>query len=99
MNTTDIAQTLIGFLGSLAGSGPWGLAAMGVGILALVGGIQFAVRNFNKKIDARDQENAGADAGRTATELQNQTRNVAKQLEDLGKNNPAVDPSELIKKK
>lgn len=97
MKVSDVLGMITGFLGSLAGAGPWGIAAMALGVIAAFFGVQYSIGKWNRKIDARDQENAGADAGKTATELQNQVRDVANKLEDIGNKNPAVDPSKIIK--
>lgn len=94
MDTSALIQTLVGFLGSLAGSGPWGLAAMGVGIIAILFGVQYSIGQFNKKVDAKDQDNAGSDAGETAADLQSQTKRVASKLKDLGDKYPATEPTE-----
>ena len=93
MDVSKVVSIAVSFLGSLAGAGPWGLAAMVLGIIASVLGVGYAIRGWNKKVDANDQKLAGADAGNTATELQNQTRNVANGLDEVGKANPAEDPT------
>lgn len=92
MNLTPIIQIAVTFLGTLAGAGPWGLGAMVLGIGAAIFGVNKAISKFNKNADIKDQENAGADAGITATELQRQTREVASNLETIGNNNPATPP-------
>jgi len=97
MDVSSIIQSAMGFMGSLAGSGPWGLAAMAVGILTVFFGVQYSIRQFNKKVDAKDQVNAGSDAGETAADLQEQSKNVAKRLADLGEKFPAIDPDEKKK--
>jgi hypothetical protein len=99
MDITKIATMLMGFVGSMAGAGPWGLGAIGVGLAALFFGIQYAIRNFNSKVDAGDQANAGSDAGSTASELQNQTQEVTGQLDVVGNLHPAIDPDAKVIKK
>lgn len=94
MDTSTVMQTMMGFLGSLAGSGPWGLATMGVGIVAILFGVQYSIRQFNKKVDAKDQDNAGSDAGETAADLQVQTKRVASKLKELGDKYPATESVE-----
>lgn len=99
MDVTKLATMAVGFLGSLAGAGPWGLAAMLLGIIASVAGVGMAINRWNKNVDENDQKLAGTDAGNTATELQNQTREVSKKLSEVGSANPAVEESEADKKK
>lgn len=99
MDTSKVIGIAVSFLGSLAGAGPWGLAAMALGLIASVVGVGYAIRGWNRKVDANDQKLAGADAGNTATELQNQTRDVARGLDEVGKANPADDPDKKPEEK
>jgi hypothetical protein len=85
MNWTGIAQVLISALASMAGAGPWGVAAMVLGLGAVVGGVAFLIGKWNKKVDAGDLERAGADAGETAVDLKNQAdrnREFERQFEE-----------------
>lgn len=72
MSWTSAAQILISFFGTLASSGPWGILAMLLGAGGVVGAISYLIGKFNKSVDARDLEKAGADAGNSAVELKNQ---------------------------
>jgi hypothetical protein len=72
MNWTDLIGALPGLLGLLAGSGPYGIAAMVLGGGALYGVVWYFVKKMNEKVDAGDLARGGADAGNTAVDLKNQ---------------------------
>lgn len=91
METKDYLTMAISFFSNLATSSPWGLAAVGIAVLSSMFGINAYIKKVNKNTDSKDQENAGADAGETATELQGQVREVANKLDELGKANQADD--------
>ena len=71
-NWSSIISGLPSLLMGLAGAGPWGIAAMVLGIVAMLGGAGFLIAKFNGKIDASDLERGGADVGETAVDLRNQ---------------------------
>jgi hypothetical protein len=85
---SGVLGALLGVIGGAAGSG-W------PGVIALVGlGVAFPViytmlvKYFNSRIDARDLEKAGADAGKTAVDLKNQGEQAGKTLDELQKKFP-----------
>lgn len=72
MNWMDLAKLLITAFGSMAGAGPWGIAAMLLGGVGVLGGIAFMIGKWNKNVDSGDLDRGGADAGKSAVELKNQ---------------------------
>lgn len=72
MNWMNILTMLTAFVGTLSSAGPWGIGAMVVGGLGVVGAIGYLISGWNKNVDAGDLERAGADAGNTAVDLKNQ---------------------------
>lgn len=72
MDWTKIIGIIIGFIGSLASSGPWGLAAMGLGGAGLLGAIYFLIKKNNSRVDKGDFERAGEVSGKEAMDLRNQ---------------------------
>ena len=73
---------------SALGAGPVGLAALVILIIAGVVGVIFFTRAINKRTDARDLANAGADAGETAANLKKQASDARTQLDELEKAYP-----------
>ncbi|RYF21784.1 MAG: hypothetical protein EOO77_05375 [Oxalobacteraceae bacterium] len=57
---------------SLAGTGPFGLAAILIGAIGLLGGVAYMIGRGNKQGDEADLDRGGADAGVTAQTLKNQ---------------------------
>lgn len=68
---------------AISSTGPYGVL-----MLVLLGGLgvfgyNFWVSKINKKADETDQKLAGEDAGKTATDLKNQTDIVRQKLEQV----------------
>lgn len=72
MSWTEIITICVAFLGTLSGSGPWGIAAMALGGGTIAYLATRAIKSFNKSVDASDDARAGADAGQTAQDLKMQ---------------------------
>lgn len=88
-----IFTALISLLGSALGSGPWGIAVLGVLGISGTFGYRYMMHWWNKKVDASDQENAGADAGTTAADIANQAGKINSDLDDLQNLNPPSPPT------
>lgn len=97
--SSTLAAAGVGFLGSLpgviaalAGAGWPGVIALSLGGIATLLGLGYLVSRINKMIDARDSQNAGADAGETATNLANQAQENRTQLDELENIDPPTRP-------
>lgn len=93
MEWTSVLSSAVGLISSLAGAGPWGLAAMGVGAGGLVYLAYYLINKNNERVDRGDMARAGADAGRTAQDLRKQAKFVNDEIErltqdELEKNEP-----------
>lgn len=86
-----IGSALLGLLGAAAGAGWPGVVAMALLGLGLPFAWGFLVKLMNDKMDSRDQARAGADAGKTAVDLQNQGRKVTQGLDAAESANPPTD--------
>ena len=85
MDWANLLAMLTGLISTLAGAGPWGLAAIALGMVIIGGVSAWAISSWNRRVDAGDMERAGADAGRTAADLKRQVDNVDKNLDNLSK--------------
>lgn len=91
-----IAQMFITFFAGLAGAGPWGIAAMAIGGIGVLGTVAFLIGKWNKSVDSGDLDRSGADAGNTAVDLKNQAdRNrefEKREKEEIEKTGPPKIP-------
>lgn len=71
----------LGLLGSAAGAGWPGIVAMVLLGLALPFGWGYLVKLYNRGVDKREMEKAGADAGMAAVDLANQGTQVTQGLD------------------
>lgn len=82
---------VLGTVGSVAGAGWSGVAALAFVGVALPFAYSFIVRMLNGKVDSRDLERAGENAGKTAQDIQNQGRQVSQGLDDAQAADPPTD--------
>lgn len=87
----SLISGLLAVLGSAAGAGWPGVVALVLVGLAVPFGWNILVGMANDWSDKRDQERAGADAGNTAVDLQNQGRGVSTGLDGAQKNAPPTE--------
>jgi hypothetical protein len=85
---------LPGFIAGLAGAGWPGVIAMVLGGVGLVVGLSAIISKLNKMIDSRDQESAGADAGKTAVEIANQAAGNRQDMSDIRNQDPPTKPAQ-----
>lgn len=74
MDWGNLLSLLPTLLTSLAGAGPWGIAAMVLGGGGIVAAVWYFIKRMNATRDATDAANAGADAGTVAQDLKNQAQ-------------------------
>jgi hypothetical protein len=85
MDWASIIAMLLSFVSALSNAGPWGIGAMVLGALGVVGSLAYLIGGWNKSVDARDTERSGADAGQTAVDLKNQA-DANRKYEDAQRN-------------
>lgn len=87
-------STLTGLAGAALGAGPWGAGVLA--ILAFGGffGLRALIGAINSRVDKNDTANAGADAGVTSVDMQNQASDNRHDLADLQKEHPPKPPAQ-----
>lgn len=78
-------MAILGVVGTLASSGPWGILALALGAASVAGGLTYLIVRYNKWVDANDMSNAGSDSGKTSSDLKNQLQSVHDELEKFKK--------------
>jgi hypothetical protein len=88
-----LAGAVPGIVGAALGSGWPGIIALVLAGVALFFGYTGIIAKWNQSVDKTDADRAGADAGRTATDLANQARDVRTGLDRLEQNDPPKPPA------
>lgn len=83
-----IISIVTGLASAALGAGPWGIGALALLGLGSGFGLNALIKAFNRRVDGRDQGNAGADAGNTAVDMANQASGNLADLADLKKQIP-----------
>jgi hypothetical protein len=83
-----LITSAVSLISGVLGAGPWGIVGMALLAIGSIFGINKLVGYINGKIDARDNERAGADAGQTSVDLTNQVSNNAQAIKNEETMNP-----------
>jgi hypothetical protein len=90
-----IISAVLGLIGGALGAGVPGIIALGVvGLVIGIGGPvawNAILAMVNGKIDKSDHDNSGADAGKTAVDLQNQAREATRSLDEAQRLDPPTE--------